>query len=306
VTSNLDTLATALYVRTDDLLRESPHLAPWRPRTGIAPRLSDAELVTLAVLQALLGFTSEARWLRHARAGLRHLFPYLPQQPGYNKRLRRMSGTISWLTRALARDTSLWHDDVWLADSTPVEVGRSRETARRSDLAGWAQYGYCPSHSRWFWGLRLHLVATPGGLPVGMSLAGARTGEREALLEILEDGDLAGRRGQVLVADKNYYGRDFEAALAQAGITLIRPARSGEAPRPGARHLRPLRQVIESVFATLKGQLDLENPGAITPAGVIARVAQRLLALTAAIWHNDQTRQPTARSLLPYDHTPLE
>jgi hypothetical protein len=77
VKTDLDTLATALYVRTDDLLKESPQLAPWRPGTGITPRLSDAELVTLAVMQALLGFTSEARWLRHAHSHLRHLFPYL-------------------------------------------------------------------------------------------------------------------------------------------------------------------------------------------------------------------------------------
>ena len=92
MTTNLDTLATALYVKTDDLLKESPHLAPWRPRVGISPRLSDAELVTLAVMQALLGYTSESRWLRHARSHLGHLFPYLPHQPGYNKRLRAAAG----------------------------------------------------------------------------------------------------------------------------------------------------------------------------------------------------------------------
>ena len=75
VDADLDTLATALYVRTDDLLKASPDRAPWRPPVGIAPKISDAELVTLAVMQALLGFTSEARWLRYARAHLRHLFP---------------------------------------------------------------------------------------------------------------------------------------------------------------------------------------------------------------------------------------
>src|SRR6266568_1421981 len=84
VDAALDTLATALYVTTDDLLKTAPHLAPWRPAVGIAPKLSDAELVTLAVMQALLGFPSEARWLRYARAHLGHLFPYLPKQPGYN------------------------------------------------------------------------------------------------------------------------------------------------------------------------------------------------------------------------------
>ena len=103
-------------------------------------------------MQALLGFASEARWLRHAGAELRHLFPYLPQQPGYNKRLRRAGSLIRDCIRVLAADTSVWTDDVWVVDSTPVECGRSRETARRSDLAGWAEYGYCASHSRYFWG----------------------------------------------------------------------------------------------------------------------------------------------------------
>ena len=101
--ADLDTLATALYVRTDDLLKIEPGQVPWRPRIGIAPRISDAEVVTLAVMQALLGFTSEARWLRFAAAHLRHLFPYLPQQPGYNKRLRRLAATLNWLIGALAR-----------------------------------------------------------------------------------------------------------------------------------------------------------------------------------------------------------
>lgn len=68
-------LATALYVKTDDLLKDSPQLAPWRPAVGIAPQLSDAELETLVMMQAMLGFTSEARWLRRARAHLCHLFP---------------------------------------------------------------------------------------------------------------------------------------------------------------------------------------------------------------------------------------
>ncbi|MFI9595482.1 VOC family protein [Nonomuraea sp. NPDC052265] len=179
MTTELDTLATALYVKTDDLLKASPQLTPWRPKIGISPRLSDAELVTLAVMQALLGFTFEARWLRHAHAHLRHLFPYLPQQSGYNKRLRRAAGLIRHVVRALAMDTTLWSDDVWVIDSTPVECGRSRETANRSDLAGWAQYGYCASHSRYFWGLRLHLVCTLGGLPVAFALTGAKANEQQ-------------------------------------------------------------------------------------------------------------------------------
>jgi len=304
VDADLDTLATALYVRTDDLLKAAPERVPWRPRVGIVPKISDAELVTLSVMQALLGYTSEARWLRYAHKQLRHLFPYLPQQPGYNKRLRRLGDTIGWLVGVLARDTTLWTDDVWVVDSTPVECGRSRETAHRSDLAGWAEYGYCASHSRYFWGLRLHLLCTLHGLPVGFALTGAKADERQTLLGILDaDPELTQRRaGQVVIGDKNYYGRDFETTLAQADLNLLRPARKGENPRAGTRFFKPLRQVIESINDTFKGQLDLEQHGGHTPAGVWVRVAQRVLALTAAIWHNDRTGQPIKRSLLAYDH----
>jgi hypothetical protein len=302
--ADLDTLALALYVKIDELLIASPERAPRRPRVGIAPKISDAELVTLCVMQALLSFTSEARWLRHAHAHLRHLFPYLPQQPGYNKRLRKLAATVSWLIRELAVDTSMWSDDVWVVDSTPIECARSRETVHRSDLAGWAEYGYCASHSRYFWGLRLHLIATLHGLPIAFALTGAKADERQTLLGILgADADLVLHRpNQTLIADKHYYGRDFEARLADGGLHLLRPARHGEPERPGQRFFKPLRQTIESIFDTGKDQLDLERHRGHTPAGVAIRIVQRLLALTAVIWHNDHTGQPVKRSLITFDH----
>jgi len=211
---------------------------------------------------------------------------------------------LTWLTGLLARDTSVWTDDVWVVDSTPIECARSRETVRRSDLAGWAEYGYCASHSRFFWGLRLHLVATLHGLPIGFALTGATADERQVLLDLLhDDPTLAGTRpGQLLIADKNYYGRDFEADIAGHGIRLLRRARNGEPERPGGTFFTSLRQTVESSFYTLTGQLDLEQHGGHTPTGVLVRVLQRILALTTAIWHNDHTGQAVKRSLLAYDH----
>jgi hypothetical protein len=304
VDADLDTLATALYVTTDDLLKAAPQLAPWRPAVGIAPKLSDAELVTLAVLQALLGFCSEARWLRYAHAHLGQLFPYLPQQPGYNKRLRAAANLLRQVIAVLASDTTFWTDDVWVADSTPVECGRSRETTKRSALAGWAAYGYCASHSRYFWGLRLHLVCTVHGLPITFALTNPKTDEREVLVNLfdVEPMLLTARPGQRIVVDKGYRDAETEAILTGRGVTLLRPTYAGEAPRPGARLFRPLRQLIESVNDTLKGQLDLERHGGRTIDGVSVRILQRLLALTAAIWHNHHTGQPIIRSLIAYDH----
>jgi len=167
VDTDLDTLATALYVTCDDLLVIRPEHAPYRPESGFEPAITDAELITLAVMSALLGYTSERRWLRYAHQNLRAMFPALPGQSGYNKRLRKLAPTIAWLIGVLVADTSVGDDDLWVVDSTPVECARSTETVKRSDLAGWAQYGYCASHSRYFWGLRLHLLCTVHGLPWG-------------------------------------------------------------------------------------------------------------------------------------------
>ena len=301
--ADLDTLATALYVTIDDDLKNHPEWAPERPTIGIAPKLSDAELLTLAVLQALLGYTSEARFIRYAHTHLTGLFPYLPKRPGYNKRLRAAATTMRHVTAALARRCVSYTDDIWLVDSTPVECGRSRETAKRSDLVGWATYGYSASHSRWFWGLRLHLIATPSGLPIAFALTPANHDERQVASDMIAADPNLTRPGQILIADKGYRSARFETELAGAGITLIRPAIKGEKPRPLQRFLRPFRQITESVNQTLKAQLDLERHGARKPQGVAARICQRLLALTAAIWHNETTNQPgPARSLTAYDH----
>lgn len=303
--ADLDTLATALYVTCDDLLTQFPEHAPYRPPVGKAPQISDAELITLAVMSALLGYTSERRWLRHVRTHLSQAFPYVPQQPGYNKRLRRLADTMAWLITELGSTTTVADDDVWVVDSTPIECGRSRETAQRSDLAGWAEYGYCASHSRFFWGLRLHLVCTLHGVVIGWAVTGAKTDERAAAQQILDQipaHRVAGGHRQILIGDKNYFGHAFETDLDQDGIDLLRPARKGENPRPGTRFFKPLRQVIESINHTLKGQLSLEHHGGRTPAGVCTRVAHRILAMTAAIWHNDLIGAQVHRSLTAYDH----
>ena len=118
MTTDLNTLLTALYVRIDDYLRP-------RVRAGRPPRLTDSELLTLAVAQVLLGVRSEARWLRLVPEALPGAFPYLPGQSGYNKRLRTALPLLKRVIRVLAADTDLWADPVWLVDSTPVECARS-------------------------------------------------------------------------------------------------------------------------------------------------------------------------------------
>lgn len=298
MTTDLNTLVTALYVKIDDDWADLARL-PGRP-----PKLSHSELLCLAVMQSLLGFHSESRWLRYARVHLGSMFPYLPQQSGYNKRLRAALPQLKRVIRVLARDTDFWHDTVWITDSTPVPCGMSRPTVKRSDLAGWAKYGYCASHSRFFWGLRLYLVCTPSGMPLLWALADPKLGEREVLAAMLEvDAAMVkARPGLLLISDKGFASKAFERSLSEQGVTLLRPSMKREVMRPGEPMLKKVRQLIESVNDTLKGQLDLEQHGARSVEGVAARVAQRVLALAAAIWHNFRTGQAVSRSLTAYDH----
>jgi hypothetical protein len=297
MTNDIDALLTALYVKIDDELT-SPR---W---TGWPPVLTDSELVCLAVAQSLLGFTSETHWLRYARKHLTGMFPYLPQQSGYNKRLRNAVGLVKRVIRMLARSTDFWLDDCWIADSTPVPCGASRPTVRRSEVAGWAGYGYCASHSRYYWGLKLYLVCTPVGMPILWALADPKIGEREVLSAMLEvdSAVTAGHEGILLICDKGFAGREFETLLGDYGITMLRPSRKNEKARFGEPMLKKVRQLIESVNDTLEGQLDLEGHGGRSFKGVAIRVAQRVLAMAATIWHNHTTGAPVTRSLIAYDH----
>jgi Transposase DDE domain len=289
VCADLDALITALYVTIDDLL--APRRGP-----GRRPRTSDAELVCLAVLQVLLGYPSERHFLRYAHAHLRGLFPRLPGQSGYNRRLRRLTPRLQQVLHHLAVTSPSWCDQVRLLDSTPIPCAASRQTVDRSALGPYAAYGYCRAHSRWFWGVRLMLLAAPDGMPIAYCLAPANRPERQVAAMLLARTPVT---GQLLIGDKGFAGRAFAAEIAALGARFIRPDRRDEPPRVG--QLGWIRQRIESIFDTLKAQLSLERHGGRTPQGLFTRVTQRLLALAACIWRNWQLSQPH-RSLIAYDH----
>lgn len=296
MTNDLDTLLTALYVEIDD------HVALPRRGRGQRPQLTDAELVCLAVAQVLLGIDSEHRWIRFAYCRLGHLFRYLPNQPGYHKRLRAAAPLLAAAISHLARISPSWCDSLRLLDATPIPCAASRETVKRTQLAGTGGYGFCAAHSRHYWGCKLYLLCAPDGMPITWCLADPKIGEREVCLDLLaiavETGLLA--PGTTVLADKGLAGRQIEGQIAALGVQLLRPDRRDEPARHG--NLGGVRQWAESVYDSLKGQLGLERHGGRTPHGVFTRIAQRLLALAAAIWHNWATGAPDKRSLTAYDH----
>jgi Transposase DDE domain len=219
----------------------------------------------------------------------------LPKQPGFHKRRARLGETIEWLIGVFAAESPGFHDDLLLIDSTPVECARSVETTRRSQLGDAADYGYCASHSRFFWGFRLHGLFAPDGTPRAFTLASPKRDEREVGLELLERADRVG--GEIVIGDKGYAGRDFAEAVGEREATIVRPSRKDEPDI--AIHLAPIRQRIESIFWTCKDILTLERHGARTLHNLRVRIAQRLLALAAGIALNHKLGRPS-RALVDY------
>lgn len=285
--ADLDLLLIAVFCAADDLLPK---------RAGNGKRiLTDAEVVTLAVAQAIMGIPSDERFVAVARKRLSHLFPVLPQRSGYYRRRERLSEAIEALIEVFARASPGFYDDLLLVDSTPVECARSIETTRRSQLADAADYGYCTSHSRYFWGFRLHGLFAPDGTPRALQLTSPKTPEREVCLKLLAR--LNRDRPVTVIGDKGYAGREFEQTARQLQATIIRPKRRDEAGN--GPHLAPIRQRIESIFHTCKDLLTLERHGARTLHGLRTRICSRFLALAAAISLNHQLGRPP-RTLVDY------
>ena len=230
--ADLDTLLIALYVELTD--RIIPSLGLTRSGPGQRPEVTDAELVCLATAQVLLRYDDERHWLRAAAFRVGHLFPRLLGQSEYNQRLKAAGPLMEAALRWLASRTPASAEWLRLLDATAVPCGQSAVTARRSGLFGWAGYGYCPSHCRWYWGSKLMLLVTCEGTVTGFCLANPKLcGERDQARQMLKDRS-ANRPapGTAVVTDKGLAGQGTEEYFARPGLDLdlIRPARKTRSP----------------------------------------------------------------------------
>jgi hypothetical protein len=294
--ANLDLLLTVVYCITDDFL---PKRA-WNTRR----RITDAEIITLCLAQAIMGHPSDERFLAVARHRLAHLFPYLPARDAFHKRRLRVSCQIEALIGEFARRSPGFFDDLLLVDSTPVECARSRETVKRGGssslddaLSNAADYGYCASHSRYFWGFRLHALFASDGTPRALALTSPKIDEKLVCVSMVARCERQPGQALILIGDKNFRGKTFEAELADLDATIMRPRRKDEKGK--GPHLAPIRQRIESIFWTAKDILTLERHGARTLANLRVRLCARFAVLAAAVMLNHQLGRPS-RSLVAY------
>jgi Transposase DDE domain len=286
MTASLETLVIAAYVFAASVPI---------PRPGPEGKITDAELVALAVAQAATGESSDRKFLGMVAYRLPGWFPHLPDQTQYNRRLRRLVPQITAAQLAVAGLVA--EGRIRLADGTLISCANYPGCASRSHFGGEADYGYSPSKSQFVWGMRLVLVTDAKGVPVGYDLVGPKTGEeREAVVDLA-----CGQPGAILFADKGLWGRELGSMLELTEVELITPERHRLGERPPAEVEKArIRLVIESVFANLKGQMRLGEHLAKTVGGLVQRIAQRLLALTLGIFCNLLAGRP-ARALVAYD-----
>jgi Transposase DDE domain len=286
MTASLETLVVAAYVFAHSLRI---------PRPGPDGKITDAELIALAVAQAAMGESSDRKFLGMIAYRLWGWFPHLPDQSQYNRRLRRLVPQITAVQIAVAELVA--EGEIRLADGTLISCANYPGCAQKSHFAGAASYGYSPSHSRFVWGMRLVMVSDLKGVPVGYDLVGPKTGEeRESVVELA-----CGEAGSLLFSDKGLWGRELRSTLELVDVRLITPERHRLGKRPPAEVEKArIRLVIESVFANLKRQMRLGDHLAKTVAGLVQRIAQRLLALTLGIYCNLLAGR-SARALVAYD-----
>lgn len=285
MTASLETLVVTAYTFADDLAI---------PRPGPKGKITDAELVALAVAQAAMGVPSDRQFLGLVSKVLPGWFPHLPSQPQYNRRLRRLAPAIAAVQLRVAE--LLASSELRIADGTLIGVANYPGCASRSDFAGTASYGYCPSKSQFVWGMRLVLVTDPTGLPLGYTLVAASEKEYEPVRELT-----SAHPGCTLIADKGLWGRQYAETLALQEVAIVTPDRTRTVDNLAhEKRLAAVRLVIEGTFSNLKCQMRLERHLAKSPAGLVQRIAQRLLALTVGMFVNALTGRPP-RALVAYD-----
>lgn len=284
--ASLETLVIAAYVFATSLSI---------PRPGPLGDVTDHELIALAVAQAATGMCSDRQFLGAVGRLLPGYFPALPGQSQYNRRLRRLT---PWVTRVQLMVAELVAaGEIRLVDGTLIACANYPGCASHSHFAGHASYGYCPSKSEFVWGMRLVLVSDDKGVPLGYDLVGPKTGqERDSALWLA-----AAHSGSVLFGDKGFWGREYLDSMELIDVQLVTPERHRLGKRPPTEVVKArIRLVIESVFSNLKRQMRLGDHLAKTLAGLVQRIAQRLLALTLGIYLNHLLGRPP-RALAAYD-----
>lgn len=293
-TPPLAELFLIVFCLIDDLYRDLvPHTVMHRPGHTRC-RLSDAEVLTLSLMQEALSIDSETAFIRFIRRNLPELFPQLVERSRYHRRRKALLEVGRVLFAHLAERFRA-EAAYLVVDSAPVETTKIERSQTGAVSIPEAAYGFRPARKELFFGFRLHVLIADTGAVVEFALAPANEPERELAAAMLA-GLLPSETGLVL-GDNGYSGIAMQADAQQHGHTIAaspkrsKPAQSEEAFQ-WRRWLRGHRVLVETVFSMLSDQFRVETTRARSLLGVRVRVVAKLLAYDLSVLLNRLLDRP--------------
>jgi hypothetical protein len=281
--TDFDDFVTWMLVIIDDLWQG---IAPLYRRPGPDPSsCSDSELITVAVVSECRTWDRETVAMQEWTA-YRHLFPRLPERSRFNRRRRNLIGAINQIRQLVLTMLDVAQDAYGAIDSLPLPVVAFHLAPQRSrdwDAHG-ATFGYCASKKQTFFGYRLHLVVTLGGVILDFELTAANADERDAAADMLP-----AHKGRTFLGDKGYVQAQLAAELATSGVRLVAARRAKERmqfPDMLKRLIKRFRQIIETVNGQLSDQFAFEQNYAHSFWGLCARLYTKLTAHTLCLYLN--------------------
>jgi hypothetical protein len=260
----LEEAITVLFCEIDDAYT---HLNPRGGRYSSLKRLSDSELLTLAIFQQLRGVESERSFLREAARFFPHLFPGVVglAPSSFHRRLRKLRCFLELLRREVVPELT-GDPETLIVDSTLLPVLHARQVGQSAgfDGAAWVRWGsFC------FYGVKLHLLCTTNRVPISYELTPANVAEVGLTEELLAEANLEDGLARRLLGDLAYRSGQLEEDLAECGILLVTER---------ADQRRGVRQQIEIAFASLKRIFGLGETLATTLVGLSTRIAAKITA----------------------------
>jgi hypothetical protein len=280
--SSLEDAITVLFCLVDDtytLLNPG-----WRSYESLK-RLSDSEVLTLALFQQLRGVESERSFLRDAQRFFAHLFPGIAglHPSSLHRRVRKLRRFLEPLRRTVLPELT-GEPETLIVDSTLLEVLHPRQVSQSAgfDGATWVRWG-----SFALYGVKLHLLCSTNRVPLSYELSAANVADVLLVRELLAGADLDGNAvARRLLGDLAYRSGALGEELAECGVLL---ATEKADRRP------PLRQQVEVCFALLKRVFGMERTLAKTLTGLATRVAAKVCAYTYGCYVNRMLGRPQGR-----------
>lgn len=291
------TVLTTLFTIVDDTMKGSVMIQEVLKRPGPAPRLSDSEVITLALYQELIGEPREEHFLRLHQSSLRPFFPGLNERSRYNRRKRDL-GCVLLAVRAslqLVRD-AVQLQETAVIDSTPVPCVSYKRSKQASDFVGSAAYGVCSSKALKYFGYKFHSVVSLSGLIMGFLLTPANSYDNQPVVELLES---CAPRLQRLLGDGAYNDAALQLLLEQLyALRLLAPVKSTQPPKrslQAQKQLNRLRLICETVNAQLQEQLHLSKHYAKSTWGLMTRIAAKVTAHSLGMMVNSLLGRPVLK-----------